>query len=299
MLGRAICRLNQNQPTPWHIIRPTRSELDLTDRTAVKGFYDQNEFDLVIHAAAKVGGIKANIADPCSFYADNALINLNVIEESRLHNIPKLLFLGSSCMYPKDHGKLLEETDILAAPLEPTNEGYALSKIAAARHCAYISEQYGLAYKTLIPCNLFGEGDHFDPQNSHLIAAIILKIYQAIQNDSQTIEIWGDGTARREFLYIDDLATFILSSYETMNSFPDNLNLGYGTDHSVNDYYRICADIMGYQGDFHHNLEAPVGMMQKLMNSDCAKQYDWSPSLSVEGGIKKTYQYFLTLQGIQ
>lgn len=296
MLGSAIVRLQHKAPEPWDIIAPTRSELDLTDRNAVRAFFATHDFDLVLHCAAKVGGIQANMNDPVGFYADNTQINLNVIEEARLASVSKLIFFGSSCMYPKDLGRTLSEDDILSAPLEPTNEGYALAKISAARHCAYISDQYGLAYKTLIPCNLYGPGDYFEPERSHLLAAIIAKTHKAVEERAASIEIWGDGRALREFIYIDDLAEFVLDSYKRMADFPAMLNVGYGSDHSVLECYKAAAEIIGYSGAFHHKLDAPVGMQRKLMDSTRAKTFGWGPQTDLKTGLAKTYEYFLSLQ---
>jgi GDP-L-fucose synthase len=298
MMGQAIQRLAPSLAPSWSIHAPTRQALNLQDRLAVATYMQKNSFDLVVHAAAKVGGIKANMADPVGFMADNMAINLNVIEEARKSGVPKFIFMGSSCMYPRNHRNPLVEDDILQAPLEPTNEGYALSKIAGTRLCDYISAQYGLAYKTFIPCNLYGLNDHFDPINGHLVSAVILKIHTAMENGDTNVEIWGDGTARREFMFVDDIAEFILTCPNRLADMPACLNTGLGIDYSVNDYYQNIAGIVGYQGTFTHNLNAPTGMQQKLMDSSKAKPYGWNPKTSLLDGLKQTYDYFLKHKGI-
>ena len=297
MVGRSVQRLNQSLNAGWTILAPTSAELDLCSRNAVQDFFKaHNDIDLVIHCAAKVGGIKANIADPTGFLSDNLLMNTHIIEEARLAGVQKLIYLGSSCMYPKDHKNPLIEDYILEAPLEPTNEGYALAKISGAKHCEYVARQYGLAYRTLIPCNLYGQDDHFDPEKGHLIAAVILKVHEAIQNGEKEIEIWGDGTARREFMYVDDLASFIITCADNLQGLPQYLNTGLDHDYSVNEYYEAVSKILGFTGTFKHNLDMPVGMMRKLMGSAIAKEYGWAPQTSLEDGIALAYKGFLEQQ---
>lgn len=294
MVGRAIQRVAAQKQVPWTILAPSRQALNLMDRAAVAAYLEAHSVDFIIHCAAKVGGIKANMADPTGFYVENIIMNTNLIEEARAHDVPKFAFLGSSCMYPRDLGKLLCESDILTAPLEPTNEGYALAKICGAKHCQYISDQFGLSYKTLIPCNLYGEGDHFDPVNSHLIAAILLKMHAAQQKGDHEVEIWGTGEARREFLYVDDLARFVIEAYDRFDALPAYLNVGLGHDYTVNEYYEMAAKIVGYTGRFTHNIEAPVGMMRKLMDSSRAKAWGWNPATSLEEGLRQSYDYYLS-----
>lgn len=293
MLGGAMCRAAAAYRPEWTLLAPSRAELDLTDRAAVQAYFDTNRIDFVVHCAAKVGGIKANMADPAGFYAQNILINTHVIEEARLHDVPRFAFMGSSCMYPRDLGRVLREEDLLTAPLEPTNEGYALAKIGGARHCQYISEQYGLAYKTFIPCNLYGRGDHYDPEKSHLMAAIILKLQQAIESGAQDVEIWGSGEVRREFVYVDDIAQFVIRSYERFDDLPPVLNIGAGQDFSVNELYQIAAKALGYQGGFSHDLSQPVGMSNKLMDISKAKSFGWAPTTKIIEGICLSYHAFI------
>ena len=294
MVGQAVRRCVQNNAgRGWELHAPDRRELDLLDKAAVKACLQGQDFDLVIHCAAKVGGIQTNIADPAGFYVDNIVMNTTLIEAARAAGIGNLLFLGSSCMYPKDLGRPLVEDDILSAPLEPTNEGYALAKIAGARHCAYISRQYGLNYKTLIPPNLYGPGDSFAPAKSHLVPAIIDKLHKARTTGRKSVEIWGDGTARREFMYVDDLARYLVKCYDFIAALPEVLNVGTGYDYSVNEYYEYVAKTVGYTGGFHHKPDAPVGMMSKLMSSRRARNCHWQPQTSLKEGLRKTYEYYL------
>ena len=291
MLGRAVRRLAEGR-ADLEIFAPGRADVDLSDRAAVDACMASGGFDAVVHLAARVGGIQANIASPADFYLENTIINTNVIDSAHRHGIQTLINIGSSCMYPKDHGESLSEGDILAAPLEPTNEGYAISKIAAAKHCSYLSQQYGRDYRTLIPCNLYGPGDDFAPERSHLLAAVIKKISDAVEAGANEVEIWGDGTARREFLFVDDLAGYVLDCLDRVADLPDMLNVGAGTDETVNDYHRIAAEIIGYTGGFTHDLSRPVGMKRKLLDISLARQHKWRPSTPLGDGLAQTYAFY-------
>lgn len=288
MLGRAMQRIANTDFPELEIIAPTRTELPLDNPEAVKAFYDSTDIDMVIHAAAKVGGIAANIAAPVDFLINNLRINDNVIMGAHGSGVKDLLFFGSSCMYPKDYRQPLLETDLLAAPLEPTNEGYALSKITAAKLCEYIDGNVGRNYKTIVPCNLFGTEDHFGSSASHLIAAVVTKIVQAKRENDPVVTIWGTGNARREFLFVDDLVMFILNNLGDISAFPNYMNIGYTSDLSIDEYYKIVADIVNYTGTFKYDRDKPEGMMQKLMDSGIAAQkFDWSPTTPMVEAIKK------------
>jgi GDP-L-fucose synthase len=285
MLGQAILRCAS---PALQIIAPTRDVLDCADERAVCEYFAAHRFDCVIHSAAKVGGIQANMTDQAGFLTQNMRISLNVIEAARAVKVPKLVFFGSSCMYPKDLGRVLREDDVLSAPLEPTNEGYALAKIAGTRLCQYVSEQDGLAYRCFIPCNLYGPGDCYDPARSHLLAAIIAKLHAGDGT------IWGDGTARREFVYVDDLARFVLGSLDQLEDMPALLNLGAGVDYSVTEYYQMVADVIGYSGEFTHDASRPAGMQAKLMDCTQAREFGWAPQTSLKDGVAAAYQDFMT-----
>jgi len=274
------------------MVAPSSSQLDLLDRAVVDSVFQGSKYDLVIHCAARVGGIWANINAPVRFLADNARMNLNVFESAYEAHAPRLINMGSSCMYPKDYRSPLREEDLLAAPLEPTNEGYALSKLVGAKLCEYISRDGNYHYRTLIPCNLFGPGDDFSPERSHLIAAIIVKIHKALQAGDDSVEIWGDGEARREFLFVDDLADFIVDVASHLEELPSCLNVGYGADHTVNEFYRMVAQEMGFSEKFTHNSSKPVGMQHKLLDSTRAARLGWRPRTPIEDGICQTVRHF-------
>lgn len=295
MVGGAILRINGAQDYPYQIYAPSRAQLNLIDAQAVDQFFVDHDIDVVVHCAAKVGGIRANMDDMAGFYAENMRINLNVIDGARRAGVDRLLFLGSSCMYPKDLGEILQEDDLFAAPLEPTNEGYAIAKLGAARHCQYISQQFGYSYRCFVPCNLYGPGDVFHAQHSHLIPAMILKLHRAVQNDLSHVLIWGDGTPRRECLYVDDLASFILDILPRLDVMPAIMNTGYGHDMTVRELYEIAARVVGYKGGFEYDFAAPNGMDHKLMDNTRAQNFGWAPQTDIACGLAKTYAWFKAL----
>ena len=293
LLGKAIRRVLARSGTAWTLATPGHRDLDLTDQAAVRGHFASAKYDLVIHAAATVGGIRANIAHPTAFLAENALMNTLIIEEARRAGVERFLFLGSSCMYPKDLGRTLREPDILTAPLEPTNEGYALAKILGMRHCEAIASEFGLTYRTLVPCNLYGPDDHFDLARGHLVAAALMKLHQAKLSGAPSVTIWGDGEARREFLYVDDLADFIFRFAPRLAELPTVLNVGVGDDHTVNTYYEVARTVVGYSGGFEHDLTAPVGMRRKLLDVSNCRALGWTATTSLEDGVRATYRGML------
>tara|TARA_B110000977_G_C11017431_1_gene470013 strand:- start:84 stop:1007 length:924 start_codon:yes stop_codon:yes gene_type:complete len=276
----------------FDVLAPTRKELDLIDAKEVSRYFKSNKIDIVIHAAGLVGGIQANIEKPYSFLSINAQIALNVINASIECGIKHLINLGSSCMYPKDCQDELTEDLILTGPLEPTNEGYAIAKIMASKLCDYAHSEFGLKYKTLIPCNLFGKYDNFDPIRSHMIPAVIRKIHEASAT-SDSVEIWGTGEARREFMFVEDLIDFIIWSLDNYDQLPSLINVGLGHDYSIQEYYQSIADIIGFKGDFTHDLTKPQGMKRKLCSIQKQNQLGWMPKHSLKEGLEKTYQYYL------
>lgn len=288
MVGSSFVRGLEAQHPDWILLTPSRLELDLSQQDAVANYFkDHSPIDLVIHAASRVGGIKANSDDLAGFLVDNLKISLNVIDAAHRNNIPRLINLGSSCMYPRDFGRAITEEDILAAPLEPTNEGYAIAKIAAYKLCTYLSKQYGCAYKTFIPCNLYGPNDRYDLEQGHVLASVILKVTNAIKNGQSNVEIWGTGTVRREFVYVDDLTGFIINQIPHLDTLPDALNIGAGDDITINDLYRTASMALGYTGTFTHNTDKPDGMTHKLMDCSKAKTLGWAPQTTLADGIRK------------
>ena len=278
----------------WDILAPRSAELDLTDANAVAAFINAHKPDLVIHAAGRVGGIQANMAHPVAFLEENVAMGRNVIMGARQAGVGALINLASTCMYPAQAENPLSEEMILTGPLEPTNEGYALAKIMAMRLCDYIRHEDAAAqYKTLIPCNLYGPYDKFDPKTSHLLPAIIHKVHQAKLTSDATVEIWGDGTARREFMYAGDLADAVWKAVENPGGLPGAMNIGLGHDHSINDHYATVADVIGWQGAFTHDLSRPVGMKQKLCSTARQTDWGWSAPTTLRDGISQTYRHYL------
>lgn len=291
MVGRNI--LEHEKLKSYNLIAPSSKELDLLDPENIKSFLNTQKPDLVIHAAGKVGGIQANINNPIGFLMDNLKMGTDLIYSSFDLGIPYLINLASSCMYPKDAINPLNEEMILSGKLEPTNEGYALAKTISTRLCEYISkEDSSKRYKTIIPCNLYGRFDKFDPENSHLLPAIIQKIHNAKKNGYKKISIWGDGSARREFMYCRDLADFIFFAIENINKIPQNINVGIGHDYSITEYYKTVAKVIGFEGDFNYDVSKPVGMKQKLIDVTKIRKMGWVSKTPLEEGITETYKFF-------
>ena len=276
------------------IDHPTSRQLDLTDAGDVQAYLQDTKPDLIIHAAGKVGGIQANMADPVGFLEKNLAIGRNLIMGAYHAGVPEFLNLASTCIYPRAAENPLREEMVLAGELEPTNEGYAIAKIAALRLCEYIRRQRPeLQYKTLIPCNLYGPHDNFHPDKSHLLPAIIRKVHDAKRSGAGEVEIWGDGTARREFMYAGDLAQVILKAADRLETVPDLMNTGLGQDHSINDYYQTVADVLEWDGAFTHDLSKPVGMKQKLCSTARQTDWGWSAPTTLRDGISQTYRHYL------
>ncbi len=278
----------------FEVLAPRSGQLNLLDYAAVVRFMHVHRPELVIHSAGKVGGIQANMREPVHFLLDNLDMGRNIVWAAHEVGIQRMLNLGSSCMYPRNHMEPLREEMVLKGELEPTNEGYALAKVVTARLCEYIMrEDASFQYKTLIPCNIYGRYDKFDPAHSHLIPAIIHKVQQAMLRGEDTVEIWGDGTARREFMYAGDLADVIVRAIHQFDSLPAVMNVGLGYDHTINEYYQAAADVMGYSGTFVHNLDRPVGMARKLVSIERQKAWGWSASHSLREGIEQTCRYYM------
>jgi GDP-L-fucose synthase len=292
MVGRNI--LEHPLATGLDIHSPGREELDLRNKADVRKYLEKLAPDLIIHAAGRVGGIKANMAFPFEFLLENLEVGTNIISCAAEVGINRLLNLASSCIYPKDIDGALTEDMILSGRLESTNEGYALAKIAALRLCEFANARVErIRYKTLIPCNLYGPHDKFDLASAHLIPAIIAKVHSAKLNRESTVEIWGDGSAKREFMYVEDLAYAVLSAARDYDQVPSLMNVGMGQDHSVLDYYCAVADVAGWQGEFSFDLTKPTGMKRKLLNVDRQIAWGFLPSHNLSAGIRKTYDFYI------
>ena len=276
------------------VYAPGRDALDLSDFAAVLACMKQHKPDLVVHAAGRVGGIQANMAHPVAFLVENLDMGRNVILAAYQAGVPKLLNLASSCMYPAQAESPLAESLILNGALEPTNEGYALAKIVSTRLCEYIGrEAPDFQYKTLVPCNLYGRFDKFDPKHSHLIPAIAHKEHMAKQTGAPTVESCVDGKARREFMYAGDVADAVMHALTHFETLPQVMNLGLGHDHTVNEYYATVAKVLGWEGEFVHDLSKPVGMKRKMVDVSRQTQWGWSPKHSLEEGLRHTYNFYI------
>ena len=292
MVGKNIS--DHQRAKSVEVFAPTSAELDLTDEHSVRAYIKTNKPDVIVHAAGRVGGIQANMAHPVDFLDVNNVIGRNVIMGAWTQGVRYLINLASTCMYPASAPNPLSEDMILTGPLEPTNEGYALAKIMAMRLCSYINREDPKArFKTLIPCNLFGPHDKFDPKHSHLLPAIIHKVHQAKITAQPTVEIWGDGKARREFMYAPDLADAVWRAVADIEILPELTNIGTGRDYTINEYYAEVANVIDWNGEFLHDLARPVGMKQKLCDTSRAIKWGWRAPTDLRTGIQATYKFYL------
>ena len=296
MVGKNI--LEQAGIERHEIFAPLRGALDLSNAVAVQEHVSRIKPEMIIHTAGKVGGIQANMREPVNFLLENLDMGRNIVWAARKCGVKRLINLASSCIYPRNAANPLKEEMILQGELEPTNEGYALAKIAVSRLCSYISrENPEFQYKTLIPCNLYGRWDKFAPVHSHMIPAVIRKLHLAKCNGDKTVEIWGDGMARREFMYAGDVADCIHRAVEEFDTLPELMNVGLGNDYSINDYYQAAAEVVGYKGSFTHDLTKPVGMARKLVDISRMTAWGWSPATSLRDGLAATYEFFKANNG--
>ena len=292
MVGQNL--LEHADISSYDILSPRSNELDLRDFEKVENYLLKYKPEMIIHAAGKVGGIQANLREPVNFLVDNLDMGRNIVMGAYKSGIKKLINIGSSCMYPANISEPLKEDILMTGKLEETNEGYAIAKLATARLCEYVSrEDSSFIYKTLIPCNLYGRFDKFKDDYSHLVAAIIHKIHQAKKDDANKVEVWGDGTVRREFMYAGDLADALILSIKKFDELPQYMNIGLGVDITIDEYYKKVAKVIGYTGILTHDKTKPVGMMRKLVNTDRQTKLGWQPKTSPEVGLQKTYEFYL------
>lgn len=289
MVGSAICRALKNHDC--QIITADKSELDLRDQHAVIDFTAAQRPDAIILAAAKVGGIKANSDEPAEFLYDNLMIQSNVIHAAHTNKTQKLLFLGSSCIYPRDAAQPLTEESLLTGPLEPTNEAYAIAKIAGIKLCQSYRAQYGCDFISAMPCNLYGQNDYYDARRSHVIPALIMKIDHAKNNGDNHIELWGTGTPLREFLYVDDLADGLLHLMQHYSG-ASPVNIGSGAEISIAALADSIAHVIGYKGTISFNPDMPDGTPRKVMDSSKMHAMGWRAQTTLEDGLRKTYEYY-------
>jgi len=299
MVGSALIRRLGHEPTN-EIITATRTELDLTNQQAVFEFFADQKIDQVYLAAAKVGGIHANNVYPAEFIHENLMIETNIIHSAHKNNVNKLLFLGSSCIYPKLAPQPICETALLSGYLEPTNEPYAISKIAGIKICESYNRQYGCDYRSVMPTNLYGPGDNFHPYNSHVIAGLIQKFHDAKISEKSNIEVWGSGKALREFLYVDDLADACVHvmnlSYEQYQNFTkptlSHINVGSGEEITIKELAERISAVVGYKGDFCWDKTKPDGSPRKLLDSSKIHALGWQSKVGLEVGLQKTYEWY-------
>jgi GDP-L-fucose synthase len=292
LLGKEILNRLKEKSTDEAIFSPTRSELDLLDSLEVEKYLLRNRIDTIIHCAAHVGGIKANISNPEVFLYSNVQIDLNLIGISTKIRVPRLLYFGSSCMYPRLASQPMKESDILTGLLEPTNHSYAIGKIVGNEMVRVASSQLGLHYRTVILSNIYGLVQSEDPSNSHLIGAIHKKFETAISAKESEIEIWGTGSARREFTHVNDIAAWVSKNISRIHLLPTTLNLGFGEDFTVLEYYQTFSKLLGKEFVFRFNSEMPDGMPAKLMDSSIAKvKFGWKPEIGPIQGIQMLLDY--------
>lgn len=303
MVGSAIVRQLANR-SDIELITKSRNELDLTNQADVDSFFAHNEIDEVYLAAAKVGGIHANNTYPADFIYQNLIMECNIINAAHKNNVQHLLFLGSSCIYPKLASQPMSEDALLTGILETTNEPYAIAKIAGIKLCESYNRQYGRDYRSVMPTNLYGENDNFHPENSHVIPALMRRFHEAKLNNDEQVVVWGTGTPMREFLHVDDMAAASVYVMELDNkTYQDNtqpmlshINVGTGVDCTIREMAETMAKVVGFAGKVVFDSSKPDGTPRKLMDVSRLKDLGWSYSIELEDGLDKTYQWFLQNQ---
>lgn len=291
LVGSAIVR-NLKSKGYKNIIEKTHSELDLTNQAKVVEFFSKERPEYIFLAAAKVGGINANNTYPADFIYENLMIECNVIKASDDFGVKKLMFLGSSCIYPKDCSQPIKEEYLLSNYLEPTNEAYALAKIAGLKMCQYYNKQYGAKFISVMPTNLYGPNDNYDLKNSHVLPALLRKFHEAKINNEPYVEIWGTGNPLREFLHVDDMAdacVFLMDNYEGNEYF----NVGTGKEIAIKDLAEMIKEIVGYKGEIIFNKEMPDGTPRKLLDVSKLQKLGWRYKIELEYGIENTYKEYV------
>ena len=303
MVGSAIVRLLKNQDV--EIITKDRIELDLLNQGSVQKFFEHKKIDQVYLAAAKVGGIHANNSYPADFIYENLMVQTNIIHSAFLNGVKKLLFLGSSCIYPKYASQPMKEEELLAGKLEPTNEPYAIAKIAGIKMCESYNRQYGKSrdvdYRSIMPTNLYGPGDNYHPENSHVIPGLIYRFHKAKINNSESVTIWGTGTPKREFLYVDDLAQAAIHVMnldkkiynEQITSVSSHINVGSEQELTIKELAETIKEVIDFKGKINFDSSKPDGSLRKLLNSERINKLGFNPKTDLKEGLIKTYQDYL------
>jgi GDP-L-fucose synthase len=291
MVGSALVRALQAQGCENLALR-TRQELNLCDAIAVRNFFEKEKPSVVIVAAARVGGIHANATYPAEFIHENLASAHNIIHEAYRHDVKRLLFLGSSCIYPREAPQPMKEECLLSGPLESTNEAYAIAKIAGLKLCQFYRQQYGVLFHSAMPTNLYGPGDNYHSENSHVLPALLRRFHEAVQAKAPSVTLWGTGKSLREFLHVDDLASALLAVL-TMENPPDWINAGSGTDVTIQELAELIARITGFEGKLEWDTTRPDGTPRKLMDSGKLLATGWQPRFDLESGIRHAYADFL------
>ena len=292
MVGSAVVRRLKTAGFNNILVRP-RSELDLFNRSAVRAFFDEERPEIVVDAAAKVGGIAANNEQPAEFLLQNVTIQNNIVEAAADFGTSKLLFLGSSCIYPKFAPQPISESALLTGALEPTNEAYALAKIAGIKLCQAYAREYGKSFISAMPTNLYGPNDNFDLHSSHVLPALIRKVHEAKSRGDQTVVVWGTGKPRREFLHVDDLADACLFLLERYDS-PEIINIGYGQDVTIRELADTVCEILRFEGELVFDSSKPDGTPRKLLDMEKLFALGWRPKIPLREGIRDAYHWFLS-----
>ncbi|QDV63169.1 GDP-L-fucose synthase family protein [Crateriforma conspicua] len=293
MVGGAVCRRLEREDV--QVVTASRNDLDLTDAAAVEDFFSRQSIDAVVFAAAKVGGIVANNTYPVEFLSDNVLMATHSIKAAYHSKVKRFLFLGSTCIYPRDCPQPIVEDSLLTGPLEPTNEAYALAKIAGLKLCQYYRRQYGVMFHSAMPTNLYGPGDNYHPEHSHVLPALIRRFHEAKLDGTETVTIWGTGSPRREFLYVDDLADALVHLLG-VNDPPDWVNVGTGVDQTILDLAKLVAETVGFEGKIETDPSRPDGTPVKCTNVDRLQASGWRHRVDLAEGLRRTYEAFLAEQ---
>ena len=291
MVGSALVRSIQKNYTGWSLLLADRNQLDLLDQSEVENFLSSEKPDFIINAAARVGGIYANSTYPAEFIHQNLVLNSNLIHSAWKNGVSRFLNLGSSCIYPCKSQQPIKEEYLLAGSLEPTNEAYALAKIAGLEMCRHYRAQYGVLFHSAMPTNLYGPGDNYHRENSHVLPALIRRFHEAKEENKTEVVIWGTGTPRRELMHVDDLAEGILFLLQQDNP-PDWVNLGTGVDHSILEIANLVKDIVGFQGEISNDTSKPDGMPLKRLDVSLADDLGWKAKIPLEEGIRSAYDDF-------
>ena len=292
MVGSAVVRALE-AAGGWDVVTRSRSELDLCEQAAVVNFFASEKPEVVVNAAGRVGGIHANDTYPAEFIRENLAINLNLVHSSWTNGVKRFLNLGSSCIYPREAQQPMKEDCLLTGPLEKTNEAYAIAKISGLELCRHYRNQYGVLFHSAMPTNLYGPGDNYHPENSHVLPGLIRRFHAAKEKGSPQVTLWGTGKPRREFLHVEDLAAAILHLMKLENP-PDWVNVGCGEDVSISELAEMVAEAVGYTGEIENDLSKPDGVPRKLLDVSRIQGTGWDPIIPLREGIARTYQDFLS-----